>query len=284
MQTSPFFFSKYGRSWSKLNKTTVNSAHARYLKKAKKENWIVRLMQFAIFIGFFAFWEISSRTEMIDPLLFSSPSRIFSLFITKMADGSLLVNTGITLFETILGFILGTLFGTVLAALFWWSPLFSKVMDPYLVILNAMPKVALGPILIVALGPNMGSIIAMGILISVIITTIVVYTAFRNVDPNYLKVIQSFGGTKKQCFFEVILPACFPTIVSSLKVNVGLSWVGVIVGEFLVSKQGLGYMIIYGFQVFNFTLVLLSLVMIAFLATIMYQLVEQIEKKLIRSR
>ncbi|MFC0187787.1 ABC transporter permease [Fictibacillus aquaticus] len=267
-----------------MNKTTVNSAHARYLKKAKKENWIVRLMQFAIFIGFFAFWEISSRTEMIDPLLFSSPSRIFSLFITKMADGSLLVNTGITLFETILGFILGTLFGTVLAALFWWSPLFSKVMDPYLVILNAMPKVALGPILIVALGPNMGSIIAMGILISVIITTIVVYTAFRNVDPNYLKVIQSFGGTKKQCFFEVILPACFPTIVSSLKVNVGLSWVGVIVGEFLVSKQGLGYMIIYGFQVFNFTLVLLSLVMIAFLATIMYQLVEQIEKKLIRSR
>jgi NitT/TauT family transport system permease protein len=262
----------------------VNSAHSHYLKQTKKENRIVRLVQFFIFIGFFAIWEISSRTGTIDPLLFSSPTRIFSLFMTKASDGSLFVNTGITLFETILGFILGTLFGTVLAAFFWWSPFFSKVMDPYLVILNAMPKVALGPILIVALGPNMGSIIAMGILISIIITTIVVFTAFRNVDQNYLKVIQSFGGTKRQCFFEVVLPACFPTIVSTLKVNVGLSWVGVIVGEFLVSKQGLGYMIIYGFQVFNFTLVLLSLVMIAFLATIMYQLVEQIEKKLIRSR
>ncbi|MFC7373284.1 ABC transporter permease [Fictibacillus iocasae] len=263
---------------------TMSSAHAEFLKQAKKETRVIRIVQLAIFIGFFSLWELSSRTGAIDPLLFSSPTRIFNLFLTKSADGSLFVNTGITLFETVLGFILGTLFGTLLAALFWWSPFVSKVMDPYLVILNAMPKVALGPILIVALGPNMSSIIAMGILISVIITTIVVFTAFRNVDQNYLKVIQSFGGSKKQAFLEVVLPACFPTIVSTLKVNVGLSWVGVIVGEFLVSKQGLGYMIIYGFQVFNFTLVLLSLVVIAFLATIMYQLVEQIEKKLIRSR
>ncbi len=147
-----------------------------------------------------------------------------------------------------------------------------------------MPKVALGPILIVAIGPNFGSIIAMGILISIIITTLVVYTAFQNVDANYIKVVRSFGGNKKQCFKEVILPACFPNIISSLKVNVGLSWVGVIVGEFLVSKQGLGYMIIYGFQVFNFTLVLMSLLIIAVMATVMYQGVEWLERKLIKHR
>ena len=147
-----------------------------------------------------------------------------------------------------------------------------------------MPKVALGPILIVALGPNFSSIMAMGTVISVIITTIVVYTSFREVDPNYLKVLKTFGASRFQCFQEAVLPASFPTIISTLKVNVGLSWVGVIVGEFLVSKQGLGYMIIYGFQVFNFTLVLLSLLIIACLATVMYQVVAWIEKKLIKNR
>ena len=146
-----------------------------------------------------------------------------------------------------------------------------------------MPKVALGPILIVALGPNFTSIMAMGAMISIIITTIVIYTAFREVDPNYLKVLQTFGASRIQSFKEVILPSSFPTIISTLKVNVGLSWVGVIVGEFLVSSKGLGYMIIYGFQVFNFTLVFLALLAIAVFATIMYQLVDLLEKTLIKN-
>jgi NitT/TauT family transport system permease protein len=202
--------------------------------------------------------------------------------LEKINDGTLVNHIGVTLTETVLGFILGTLLGTILAAILWWSPMISKVLDPYLVILNAMPKVALGPILIVALGPGYPSIIAMGAIISIIITTIVVYTSFKEVDPNYLKVLQTFGATRLQCFKEAILPASFPTIISTLKVNVGLSWVGVIVGEFLVSSRGLGYMIIYGFQVFNFTLVFLSLMIIAVFATIMYQLVELLEKKLIK--
>ncbi len=189
---------------------------------------------------------------------------------------------GVTMTETVFGFILGTLMGTILAAILWWSPILSKILDPYLVILNAMPKVALGPILIVALGPGYFSIIAMGAIISVIITTIVVYTSFKEVDPNYLKVLITLGATRFQCFKEAILPASFPTIISTLKVNVGLSWVGVIVGEFLVSSKGLGYMIIYGFQVFNFTLVLLSLLVIAVFATIMYQLVALLERKIIK--
>jgi NitT/TauT family transport system permease protein len=202
--------------------------------------------------------------------------------LEKAQDGSLLDNTVVTLTETIFGFILGTLLGTILAAVLWWSPMISKVLDPYLVILNALPKVALGPIIIVALGPGYTSIISMGIIISVIVTTIVIYSSFREVDPNYIKVIQTFGATRAQCFKEAILPASFPTIISTLKVNVGLSWVGVIVGEYLVSAKGLGYLIIYGFQVFNFTLVMLSLLVIAVLATIMYQLVDFIEKKLIK--
>ncbi|TYS86393.1 ABC transporter permease [Rossellomorea aquimaris] len=277
-------FSKpYGRSLKNLNHESIKQKHLEYIQSIKKEQRWVWFYQALIFFVFFSLWEIASRNSWIDPLIFSSPSKIWKLFLVKLGDGSLLANLSVTLGETIIGFILGTLLGTLLAALLWWSPFLSKVLDPYLVILNAMPKVALGPILIVGLGPGFTSIIAMGTVISVIITTIVVYTSFREVDPNYLKVMQTFGARRGQMFKEVILPASFPTIISTLKVNVGLSWVGVIVGEFLVSAKGLGYMIIYGFQVFNFTLVLLSLLVIAVFATIMYKLVEQLEKKLIKS-
>jgi NitT/TauT family transport system permease protein len=262
----------------------VNKTHADYIQRINKEKRYVMFVQFFIFITFFGLWEISSNKGWIDPLLFSSPKRIWFLFLDKVNDASLFPHIGITLSETIFGFLFGTLLGTLMASLLWWIPFLSKVLDPYLVILNALPKVALGPILIVGLGPNFTSILAMGILITVIITIMVVYSAFINVEPNYIKVIQTLGGSKLHCFKEVVLPACFPTIISILKVNVGLAWVGVIIGEFLVSKQGLGYMIIYGFQIFNFTLVLLSLLIIAVLATIMYQLVEILERKLIKNR
>jgi NitT/TauT family transport system permease protein len=258
--------------------------HEQYKSSLIKDQRRVRLYQFIIFVVFFSIWEFSSRMAVIDPLIFSSPSKIWTLFLSKISDGTIFPHLSITLFETVLGFIIGTFLGTLLAAILWWSPFLSRVLDPYLVILNAMPKVALGPILIVAMGPGLSSIITMGTIISVIITTIVVYTSFNEVDPNYVKVLQTFRATRFQTFKEAILPASFPTIISTLKVNVGLSWVGVIVGEFLVSAKGLGYLIIYGFQVFNFNLVLLSLMIIAVFATIMYQLVELLEKKLIKNQ
>ncbi|MHC0038950.1 ABC transporter permease [Pseudoneobacillus sp. C159] len=264
------------------HKSKTELLHQKYTDSLKLEKKWVRFYQLLIFILFFSLWEIASVRNWVDPLIFSSPSKIWGLFIDKIQDGTLLSNLGVTLTETVFGFILGTFLGTLLAAILWWSPFLSKVLDPYLVVLNSMPKVALGPILIVALGPGFSSIIAMGAIISIIITTIVVYTSFKEVDPNYLKVLQTFGASRMQCFKEAILPASFPTIISTLKVNVGLSWVGVIVGEFLVASKGLGYMIIYGFQVFNFTLVLLALLVIAVFATIMYQVVDFIERKLIK--
>jgi NitT/TauT family transport system permease protein len=274
---------KYGRSWSLLKASDkTSSLHKQFILGIKKENRRVRFYQFLILIVFMGLWETASRLYWIDPLIFSSPSRIWNLLIAKLVDGTLYMNLFITVFETVMGFILGTLLGTILAAILWWSPFLSKVLDPYLVIFNAMPKVALGPVLIVLMGPGFSSIISMGIIISVIVTTIVIYTSFRDVDPNYLKVLKTFGASRIQAFKEAVLPGSFPAIISTLKVNVGLSWVGVIVGEYLVSSKGLGYMIIYGFQVFNFTLVMLSMIIIAIIATIMYQLVDLLEKKIIK--
>lgn len=256
--------------------------YKQYKEKISREKKIVISWQLLILVSFFSLWEIASRTFFIDPLLFSSPTKIINLLITKFSDGSIITHVQVTLLETVSGFIIGTLLGIVIASLLWGSIRFSRIMDPYLVILNAMPKVALGPILIVALGPGYVSIITMGAMVSVIITTLVVFAALKEVDSNYEKVLKSFGASRWQCFKEAVFPATLPTMISTLKVNVGLAWVGVIVGEFLVSKQGLGYLIIYGFQVFDFTLVMASLILIAIIAAIMYKLVEKIESWLIK--
>lgn len=265
-----------------MKETISKIYYSKYLKNIKKEKRAVFIWQIAIFIIFVLIWELASTFHFIDPLLFSSPSKVVHLIYTKLLDRTLIHHLYITLFETVLGFIIGTLLGIIIASMLWASKKAAKISDPYLVILNAMPKVALGPILIVALGPGFTAIIMMGAIISVIITTIVVYSAFMEVDPNYERVLSSFGATRWQQFKVAIFPATLPTMISTLKVNVGLSWVGVIVGEFLVSNEGLGYLIIYGFQVFDFTLVMASLVIIAIFAAMMYKIVEKIEKKLIK--
>lgn len=254
--------------------------HAAYLRQKRRQRWLVFVTQLVILALFLGGWEWLSQTNRINVLIFSAPSKIWQLFVTQLTDGSLWPHVTATVIETIIGFLLGTLLGTLLATLIWWSPFLSRVLDPYLVVANSMPKVAIGPLFIVGFGPGYLSIIAMGATISVVITTMVIYTSFREVNPNYIKVMQTLGANKKQVFRMAILPATIPAIVSTLKVNVGLSWVGVIVGEFLVSQKGLGYLIIYGFQVFNFTLVLMSLGVIAIVATLMYQAVAYLEKKL----
>lgn len=265
-----------------MKETIDQILYSKYKRQIKKEKKIVTIWQVALFLLFIGSWELLSSSRLIDPLLFSSPSKVITLIYTKLGDGSIIGHLSITLFETIIGFLLGTIFGIILASTLWSSKRVANIADPYLVILNAMPKVALGPIIIVALGPGYVSIIMMGAIISVIITALVVYSAFNEVDPNYERVLLSFGASRWQCFKEAIFPATLPTMISTLKVNVGLSWVGVIVGEFLVSKKGLGYLIIYGFQVFDFTLVMSSLVIIAIFAAIMYKLVEKLERWLIK--
>jgi len=263
-----------------MEQTEVERIHENYRRSIRRTKGLVVFTQLFLLASFLLSWEWAAKAGVINVLLFSYPSKIWALFAQKILDHSLWPHVGATIFETVIGFLLGTLLGTLLATVIWWSPFLSRVFEPYLVIANSMPKVALGPLFIVGLGPGLLSIIAMACAISIIITTIVIYTSFKEVNHNYVKVVQTFGANKRQIFTKIILPATLPTIVSTLKVNVGLSWVGVIVGEFLVSQIGLGYLIIYGFQVFNFTLVLVSLFIIAIVATVMYQVVSYIERRL----
>jgi ABC-type nitrate/sulfonate/bicarbonate transport system, permease component len=258
----------------------LQELHTQYKLKARRITAAVGTTQVAILLLFLALWEAAGRQRWIDPLLFSYPTKIVNQLWNSMADGSIWPHIGMTVSETIIGFLLGTLVGTGIAALLWWFPFLSRVLDPYLVVLNSLPKVALGPLFIVSLGPGFNSIVAVTLSVTVIITTINIYNRFREIEAGYIKVVRLFGASRAQLFRLVILPASFPVIISALKVNVGLAWIGVIVGEFLVAKLGLGYLMIYGFQVFNFTLVLSTLIVIAVVATIMYQLVAILERKL----
>ncbi|WP_416367235.1 ABC transporter permease [Paenibacillus sanfengchensis] len=255
--------------------------HLRHKRRGSRLVLATQLLLLAVLIGL---WELAGRLGWVDVLIFSYPSKVGGQIVKDVLNGELWPHLAVTVGETAVGFLLGTLIGTLLAVLIWWSPFLSRVLEPYMVVFNSMPKVALGPIFIVLFGAGFTAIVITTLSITVIVTTLVVYNSFNEVDDNLVKVIRTFGGDRRDVFMKAILPASFPAIVSTLKVNVGMAWVGVIVGEFLVAKIGLGYLIVYGFQVFNFTLVLASLVIIAVVATGMYQLVVYVERILLKER
>ena len=266
------------------HKECISQKQLDYLKKMKKRTCLVRSTQVLILIVFFVIWEIAAQQNIIDPFLFSQPSRMISAMTDMATSGILFKHIGVTLYETVLGFLLGTIFGTLIAILLWWNDFISDVTEPYLVVLNSLPKTALAPIIIVWLGNNMTSIIATALMTSIVVTIMTVLNGFLHIDSDKIKLIQTFGGTKKQVLTKVILPASVPTIISALKINVGLSFVGVIVGEFLVAQYGLGYLIVYGSQIFKLDWVMLSVILLAIMAAIMYQLIVLLEKKFLKWR
>ena len=268
----------------KIEVAAVSSAHQQYIQKIKKQRHLVRLIQWLICICFFLLWEVAAHKKWIDPFIFSSPSRVFYTMITMIQNQTLFLHIRVTLWETIVGFLLGTLLGTGIAILLWASSFLSKVMEPYLVILNSLPKTALAPILIVWIGNNMTSIIVTGLSISIIVTILTVLNGFLEVEEEKIKLIQTFGGTKKHMFTKVVLPASIPTIINALKVNVGLCLVGVIIGEFLVSKSGLGYLIVYGSQIFKLDWVMMSILILGIVAALLYQSIVWLEKKFFKWR
>ncbi len=264
----------------KTDNKVISNEHLAYLQKVRRERQRVMLGRLAILAFFVLGWELAGRWGLIDTFITSQPSRILTTMVNLYREGQLFRHILITVLENIVGFISGTLLGTLLAIALWWSDYLSRVLDPYLVVLNALPKVALGPVLIVWVGNGAPAIIAMALLISLIVTVLTVYSGFSQVDEEKIKLLKTFGASKSQLLRMVILPASVPTIVSALKINVGLSWVGVITGEFLVSKAGLGYLIVYGGQVFKLDLVMASVIILALAAALMYQGVMYLEKSL----
>lgn len=262
----------------------VSKEHELYLNKVKRTKRRIVITRILILVIFITLWQIAANFKWIDPFLTSSPTRVIESFVSLYEDGSLFKHIGITCYETILGFSLGTILGALIAIILWWSPFISKILDPYLVVLNALPKVALAPIIIFWIGNGMPAIIVIALLISVITTIISVLSGFNEIDKEKIMLMNTFRASKIQILRYLIFPYSIPIFISALKINVGLSWVGVIMGEFLVAKNGLGFLIVYGGQVAQLDMVMMSIVILSAIAFIMYEVVALIENRLVKDK
>lgn len=260
-----------------MKNRVVSIERKKYLYKVKLNKFLVLLTQILILVGFLAIWEILANTDIIDSFITSQPSRIFNTFI-NLTSNDLLKHIKVTVYETIVGFGLGTILGVAIAIILWWSKFLAKVSEPFLVVLNSLPKVALGPIIIIWVGSGTPAIIVMAIAISLIVTILEMLNGYLKTDKEIIKMAKTFNSNKLQLLTKIVIPANIGTFINSLKVNIGLSLVGVISGEFLVSKAGLGYLIVYGGQVFKLDLVMTSVIILGIVAGVMYGGVLLLEK------
>lgn len=253
--------------------------HKKYLKKLKKNKLFVHIFQIAIVSILIIIWQLLADFNIINTFITSSPKKVIETIINLHNTGDLYHHIFITIYETLISFSFGTLFGFIIATILWWNNFIYKIIDPYLTILNSLPKVALGPIIIIWGGAGIKSIIIMSLLISTIITIINVTDGFNNTPTSQIKLMKTFNANKLQTFNKLILPNSFKYIISALKINISMSLIGVIMGEFLVSKEGIGYLIVYGSQTFNLNLVITGTLILAIISAIMYYVILFIEKK-----
>jgi len=259
-----------------------SDGYKKYLLKHKIIKLLILLSQLFILIFLIILWQTLANHNLINTFITSSPKEILNTIINLYQTNNLFHHIWITTYETILSFSLGTIIGIIVAIVLWYNKFIYKVIDPYLTILNSLPKVSLGPILIIWVGANIKSIIVMALLISVIITIITVYNGFISTDITKIKLLKAFNATKLQTLKHLILPSNYPTIISSLKINISMSLIGVIMGELLVSKQGIGYLIMYGSQVFNLDLVITGIIILMIVSYVMYLIISYLEKILIK--
>lgn len=259
------------------NPPAVSRERTLYLRRKRRRTHLVHACQIGFLVFFFAQWEISARLGWIDSFILSQPSRILET-LRNMSQNHLMMHVGVTLYETLTGFVLGVLLGVAIAVVLWWSGFVSRVAEPYLVVLNSLPKIALGPVIIIVVGAGTEAIIFMALAISLIVTVLEMLAGFRATNPESIKMARTFGATKRQVFTKIVFPSNINTLFNSLKINIWLSLVGVIAGEFLVSKAGLGYLIVYGGQVFQLDLVMSSVLILSVMAALMYQSVVLLQK------
>lgn len=258
----------------------MSNEHKLYLKKLKKQKHVVLFFKIFIIFLFLGLWEVCARVGILNSFLTSYPSKIFITISDLFKENNLLSHIWVTLYETVISFSLASIIGIAVSSILWSSKTIAKILDPYLTVLNSLPKISLGPLIIIWVGANVKSIIFMALLIAVFTTIINMYNSFINTDQSKITLMKSFGASKITIFTKLIFRGNIPSLVNTLKINISLSLIGVIMGELLVSKQGLGYLITYGSQVFNLNLVITSIFILAIMSYLLYILINLLEKKI----
>lgn len=262
---------------SLTNPTSSSTAQQTFLSRYRLHKRIVAAARILLLIIFLSVWELTASCRIIDSFIFSSPSKIGRCFLDMVNDRSIFLHLGVTLYETIISFFLVILFSILAAILLWFSKKLSEILEPYLVILNSLPKSALAPLLIVWLGATRTTIIVAGMSVAIFGSILNLYTSFISTDPGKMTLIYTLGGKRRQILTKVVLPSSIPAIISNMKVNIGLCLVGVIIGEFLAAKEGLGYLIIYSSQVFKMDWLLMSICILCLFAMCLYAVINFLE-------
>ncbi len=258
--------------------TEISAGQKHYLDVQKRHKRIVSVSRIFILLSFLFIWEFTANVGIIDSFIFSSPSKIALCFWEMVLDKSIFLHIGITLYETAVSFLLVIVVSILIAVALWFSPKLSEISDPYLVVLNSLPKSALAPLLIVWLGATMTTIIVAGMSVAIFGSILNLYTSFSTVDPEKIKLIYTLHGNRWHALTKVVIPSSIPAIISTMKVNIGLCLVGVIIGEFLAARNGLGYLIIYASQTFKLDWLLMSIVLLCIMAMGLYSLINCLEK------
>ncbi len=272
------------RIFLKTSNQQFSDSHKKYVRKEKLKTFFVHFFQVVILLGIIGLWELVAQKEWVDPFIISSPSRVVNQIGELYKNGTLFTHILTTLNETVLAFLLSTLIGFVIAILFYMITPLRRVFEPYLVVLNSLPKIALGPLIIIWVGIGTKAIVTMGILICVVITTINLLNGYLSVSGEKIMLLKSMGANKFQIMTKLIFPATLPNFVATLKINLGMAWVGVIMGEYLSSKAGLGYLLVYGGQVFKLDLVMASIVILCILSGVMYGIISIFERIITKKR
>ena len=258
--------------------------HLTYLKGVQKRNILINIVRVSILFLLLLIWELSARFTWVNPFITSSPSRIAKTIADLYHNGSLFHHVGTTLWETLAGFSIAVILGYSIALLLWWSDAIRKITEPYFVVLNALPKIALGPLIIIWCGTGSKAIVFITVLIGLIVAILNMLNGFMGTDENKLLLLKSMGATKLQLLTKLVVPSSLPNFISMLKINVGMAWIGSIMGEYIVSKAGIGYLIVYGGQVFKLDLVMSAVVILCILAAAMYAIVTLIERLVIKNK
>lgn len=264
-------------------KSEFTPEHKLYLKKQKLRKIWVHATQIGVLIFALCLWELAANLGWIDSFITSSPVRIWNTLKELLTNGTLLHHAWVSTLETLAGFAIGTSLGYIAAVVLWWNNFLKDVFEPYVVVLNSLPKIALGPIIIIWVGTGKMAIITMAVLISVVITTITILNGFLETDKDKILLLRSMKATRLQIFLKLVAPGNVPTLLATLKINVGMAWIGSIMGEYLVSKEGLGYLLVYGSQVFRLDLVMTCTIVLCALAGVMYAAVALLEKIVVKN-
>lgn len=258
----------------------------------QRKGFQIRIWQWGLLAAIFVFWWAMTKSGLIPAFFFSDDSQAAFFFGEPViilqriwewfAGGEIYSHLGVTLYETVMAFVIGTVAGLAVGLWLALSPVAAAVADPFIKGFNSMPRVILAPIFAVWFGLGPASKIALGFTLVFFIVFFNIYQGVREVNPNVLASAKMLGATRRQLLRYVYLPSAMSWVFSSLHTSVGMAFVAAVIGEYLGSAEGVGYLILQAETTFDMNTVMAGILVLTACALILDRIVTEVEKRLMR--